>query len=154
MSPRVKSLTLLVFAIALLSAAAAWQARSTIEPDKTKTVEAPRQSGPKFWKGNLHTHSFWSDGDDFPEMIADWYRRHDYHFLTLSDHNILSEGDKWVATPRGSAKMLSLAIGYQYAAGSVLPLRHRSASNRNSPVLIARKRCARPTSAQLRPRRA
>jgi prolyl-tRNA synthetase len=33
--------------------------------------------------------------------------------------------------------MLSLAIGYQYAAGSVLPLRHRSASNRNSPVLVA-----------------
>ena len=22
-------------------------------------------------KGNLHTHSFWSDGDDFPEMIID-----------------------------------------------------------------------------------
>jgi prolyl-tRNA synthetase len=48
-----------------------------------------------------------------------------------------AEGDKWVATPRGNAKMLSLAVGYQYAAGSVLPLRHRSASNRNSPVLIA-----------------
>ena len=21
-----------------------------------------------WFKGNLHTHSFWSDGDDFPEM--------------------------------------------------------------------------------------
>ena len=28
----------------------------------------------RWWKGNLHTHSLWSDGDDYPEMIADWYR--------------------------------------------------------------------------------
>src|SRR5215207_7404292 len=26
----------------------------------------------RWWKGNLHTHSFWSDGDNFPEMIARW----------------------------------------------------------------------------------
>lgn len=50
----------------------------------------------RWWKGNLHTHSLWSDGDDFPEMIADWYREHNYHFLALSDHNILSEGRKWM----------------------------------------------------------
>ena len=24
----------------------------------------------RWWKGNLHTHSLWSDGDDFPESIA------------------------------------------------------------------------------------
>lgn len=49
-----------------------------------------------WWKGNIHTHTLWSDGDDFPEMIADWYRNHGYHFLALSDHNILSEGVRWV----------------------------------------------------------
>jgi len=32
-------------------------------------------------KGNLHTHSFWSDGDDFPEMIIDWYKENDYQLL-------------------------------------------------------------------------
>ena len=36
---------------------------------------------PDYWKGNLHTHSLWSDGDDFPEMIADWYKNHGYQFL-------------------------------------------------------------------------
>ena len=51
---------------------------------------------PQFWKGNLHTHSLWSDGDDFPEMIADWYKTHGYHFLTLSDHTVLSEGERWI----------------------------------------------------------
>lgn len=50
----------------------------------------------RWYKGNLHTHSLWSDGDDFPEMIAQWYREHDYHFLALSDHNILSEGERWM----------------------------------------------------------
>ena len=29
--------------------------------------------GPKkYMKGNLHTHSLWSDGDDYPDMIGDW----------------------------------------------------------------------------------
>jgi hypothetical protein len=52
-----------------------------------------------WWKGNLHTHSLWSDGDDFPEMSVDWYKSHDYHFLALSDHNILAEGEKTVEVP-------------------------------------------------------
>ena len=50
----------------------------------------------RWWKGNIHTHSLWSDGNDFPEMIADWYRTHGYHFLALSDHNVLSEGTRWM----------------------------------------------------------
>ncbi len=51
---------------------------------------------PRWWKGNLHTHSLWSDGDDYPEMIADWYKSQGYHFLALSDHNTLSQGQKWI----------------------------------------------------------
>lgn len=51
----------------------------------------------RWWKGNLHTHTLWSDGDDFPEMVAEWYRTRDYHFLALSDHNILSEGQRWMS---------------------------------------------------------
>ncbi|MDG1875385.1 MAG: hypothetical protein P8J27_15840 [Mariniblastus sp.] len=50
----------------------------------------------KWWRGNLHTHSLWSDGDDFPEMIAKWYVDHDYNFLALTDHNVLSVGNRWM----------------------------------------------------------
>ncbi|HTE18162.1 MAG TPA: hypothetical protein VK689_07250, partial [Armatimonadota bacterium] len=50
----------------------------------------------RWWKGNLHTHSLWSDGDDYPEMITDWYRSHGYHFLALSDHNVLLQGQRWI----------------------------------------------------------
>lgn len=49
-----------------------------------------------WYKGNLHTHSYWSDGDEFPEMVMDWYKTHGYNFVALSDHNILAEGDKWI----------------------------------------------------------
>ncbi|MCG8650976.1 MAG: hypothetical protein MI861_14145, partial [Pirellulales bacterium] len=54
------------------------------------------QPAPRWWKGNLHTHSLWSDGDDFPEMIGDWYRQRGYNFLALTDHNVLSEGIRWM----------------------------------------------------------
>ena len=56
----------------------------------------------KYYKGNLHTHSYWSDGDEFPEMIMDWYKDNGYDFLALSDHNIIAEGDKWKTIPKDS----------------------------------------------------
>lgn len=53
----------------------------------------------KWYKGNIHTHSYWSDGDDFPEMIMDWYKSNGYEFISLSDHNILARGEKWKQIP-------------------------------------------------------
>ncbi len=50
----------------------------------------------RWWKGNLHTHSLWSDGDDYPEAIVGWYKDQGYDFLALSDHNTLAEGDRWI----------------------------------------------------------
>lgn len=58
--------------------------------------QAPTDAPLPWWKGNLHTHTLWSDGDDFPEMIAEWYLERGYHFLALSDHNVLSQGQKWI----------------------------------------------------------
>lgn len=40
-------------------------------------------------KGNLHTHTFWSDGRDFPENVGLWYKDKGYDFLMFTDHNIL-----------------------------------------------------------------
>ncbi len=58
----------------------------------------------RWYKGNLHTHSLWSDGNDYPEMIVDWYVGHEYDFLSLSDHNILSRGEKWVPESLGQKR--------------------------------------------------
>ena len=57
-----------------------------------------------WFKGNTHTHSLWSDGDDFPEMIADWYAERGYDFLVLSDHNVLSRGERWYSVARATQK--------------------------------------------------
>jgi hypothetical protein len=57
----------------------------------------------RWWKGNLHTHSLWSDGDEYPEIICQWYKDHGYNFLALSDHNIIADKERWinVAKSRG-----------------------------------------------------
>lgn len=54
---------------------------------------------PKWFKGNTHTHSLWSDGNDFPEMITDWYKQHGYDFLAISDHNVLQAKEVWMGVP-------------------------------------------------------
>ena len=61
----------------------------------------------RWWKGNLHTHSLWSDGDDYPEMIADWYRSNDYNFLGISDHNILAEGQRWIHVEKNAGSRVA-----------------------------------------------
>jgi len=50
----------------------------------------------RWMKGNMHTHSLWSDGDDYPEMIATWYREKGYQFLVFTDHNTLLQKERWV----------------------------------------------------------
>ena len=62
-----------------------------------------QKSETRWFKGNLHTHSLWSDGDGYPEMIVEWYKTNGYQFLTLSDHNILQKEPRWInrATNKG-----------------------------------------------------
>jgi hypothetical protein len=68
--------------------------------DRVSAVEPIVDDTVRWWKGNLHTHSLWSDGDQFPEMIADWYQTRGYHFLALTDHNVLSEGMRWMSVKK------------------------------------------------------
>jgi hypothetical protein len=103
----IRSVVALLASLGILSAAAVLQPQPVDQAIQPLAVVQGDQA--RFWKGNLHTHSFWSDGDDFPEMIADWYKRHGYHFLGLSDHNVLSEGDRWIDEgPAGSPKEAAL----------------------------------------------
>jgi hypothetical protein len=63
---------------------------------------------PRWFKGNTHTHSLWSDGNDFPDMISAWYKDEGYDFLCMSDHNTLAEGEKWVTETTIEKKKLTL----------------------------------------------
>ena len=63
----------------------------------------------RFYKGNLHTHSYWSDGNTFPEEVARWYRGHGYQFLAITDHNILQEGRKTKVIGKDTVVLRELA---------------------------------------------
>jgi len=70
---------------------------------------APAAAESRWYKGATHAHSLWSDGDEFPEMVVDWFKSHGYDFFCLSDHNVLMEGEKW--TPlRGEKRQIPDAV--------------------------------------------
>jgi len=83
-------------------------------------VRGEGRDEPQWWRGNTHTHTLWSDGDGAPELVADWYRSQGYHFLVLSDHNVLSEGERWVAITEkgplrpGQIARLNAAFGAEH----------------------------------------
>lgn len=58
-----------------------------------------------WYRGNMHTHSLWSDGDDYPEMIATWYRDHGYQFLVFTDHNTLHNRERWIDIEKNKGGM-------------------------------------------------
>ena len=79
-----------------------------VPPAGTSTSDPTevRASSALWWKGNTHTHTLWSDGDDFPEMVGEWYRKRGYHFLSLTDHNTLASEERWITIPdRGPARV-------------------------------------------------
>lgn len=42
-----------------------------------------------WYKGNTHTHTNYSDGNEYPRRVVRWYLDHNYNFLVISDHNML-----------------------------------------------------------------
>lgn len=41
-------------------------------------------------KGNTHTHTNRSDGNEYPQRVARWYQDHGYHFLFITDHDMVT----------------------------------------------------------------
>ena len=94
MTTRLRSLGLGLVAVSLIVAAVGLS--RPVEPS-TVAAETLQAAGPLKWhRGNLHTHSHWSDGDDYLEMIALWYREYSYDFLVFTDHNTLADKERWV----------------------------------------------------------
>ena len=85
----------------VLAAGLMFHGQST-EPVNAQTLQA---AGPlKWYRGNLHTHSLWSDGDDYLEAIALWYREHNYDFLGFTDHNVLADKERWIDVEKSKGK--------------------------------------------------
>ena len=50
-------------------------------------IVQPLVSRAHWFRGQLHTHSYWSDGQAFPEQAIEAYKQRGYDFMCLSDHN-------------------------------------------------------------------
>ena len=53
--------------------------------------EIPNWQGLTWYKGNTHAHTTNSDGNAGPYEVAKWYKDHGYAFLSITDHNQLTD---------------------------------------------------------------
>lgn len=66
--------------------------------------------GKRWYKGNLHMHTFWSDGNAFPEQAVLCYKNRGYNFIGLSDHNVFQDNPgKWVTVAEPERKIRGVA---------------------------------------------
>ena len=91
----------------LICLAGLWNQRGiSTSLDVTSTVLAAN-TAERWYRGNLHTHSLWSDGDEYLEMIAVWYRDHNYDFLCFTDHNVIQRTERWIDVEKSAGKRLA-----------------------------------------------
>ncbi|HRT30504.1 MAG TPA: hypothetical protein P5527_11985 [Kiritimatiellia bacterium] len=53
--------------------------------------DAKQQQGARWYRGNLHMHTYWSDGRAFPEQAISIYKALGYDFISLSEHNVFAD---------------------------------------------------------------
>ena len=68
-------------------------------------AQAAPAGGKRFYKGQFHTHTYWSDGSAFPEQAIQFYRETGYNFLGLSDHNVYAEGRRVKKVGKGKGRV-------------------------------------------------
>lgn len=83
-----------------------------------ESPSSPSSGRERWYKGNTHTHTWFSDGTSPAEMVVAWYKEHGYQFLALSDHNSLDNTPKWKPV---DAKMIKGVAPYEkeFGAGRV-----------------------------------
>jgi hypothetical protein len=70
-----------------------------------------------FLKGNVHTHTNQSDGDSAPEDVIEWYQAHGYAFLAITDHNRLTEAERYPSLQNGSFRLINGEEVSMYSGG-------------------------------------
>lgn len=78
-----------------------WFADPHADPGSQRILAADENL--RWFKGNLHTHTLWSDGDDYPEQVALWYKERGYDFLAFTDHNTLLGREYWIDVEKNKA---------------------------------------------------
>jgi len=55
--------------------------------------QQPASETLRWYRGNTHTHTLNSDGDSTPDEAVRWYREQKYHFVVITDHNLVTPVD-------------------------------------------------------------
>ena len=49
----------------------------------------------RWYKGQTHMHTLWSDGDAAPEFAMKQYKDYGFDFVVITDHNVIPNIEKW-----------------------------------------------------------
>lgn len=71
----------------------------------SRAAAAVSAAGRRFYKGQFHTHTYWSDGSAFPEQAVALYKDAGYDFLGLSDHNVYAAGERSKKVGKGHGEI-------------------------------------------------
>jgi hypothetical protein len=97
MNSRLSTLTKSLACLAALALCATLFRNASPAKEGADDVTVLAANGAERWyRGNMHTHTHWSDGDHYLEMVALWYKEHAYDFLVVTDHNTLDQSEKWI----------------------------------------------------------
>ncbi len=62
---------------------------------RAATQENSENDQPRRWyRGNTHCHTLNSDGDSSPWDVAEFYKKHGYDFVFITDHNFITSVDR------------------------------------------------------------
>ncbi|MEO0329813.1 MAG: PHP domain-containing protein, partial [Pseudomonadota bacterium] len=82
-------------------------------------IDPTFQAPGKFFKGNLHTHSNFSDGALTPEEVCKRYNHAGYDFLALTDHFLGSFGFPITDTTAFRSNQFTTILGAEVHSGSM-----------------------------------
>lgn len=78
-----------------------------------KSAAAASTGGKKFYKGQFHTHTWWSDGRAAPEQAVQFYRERGYDFLGLTDHNVYAQGRRTKKIKKDNVNDMAIVDAYR-----------------------------------------
>ena len=76
-------------------------------------VSGGAAGGKKFYKGQFHTHTWWSDGKAAPEQAVAFYKERGYDFLGITDHNVYGEGYRVKRLKKGNVNEMAILDAYR-----------------------------------------
>jgi hypothetical protein len=61
----------------------------------------------RWYKGQTHMHTLWSDGDAAPELAMKQYKEFGFDFVVMTDHNVIPDVEKWFPIDNPKLKRLT-----------------------------------------------